>query len=339
MTVSTDSSAWSMPPHNLENSSAATISAFDAIAPDTPLVFPSFIQEANQTKKRTVVNEQPFVAGRDDRRSVPIDRRDNRQARECPRSPLARPDTVEIWDCPFSRLTMDQTLDHIERLIVHRHPSLLVTANLNYLMLMQRSARLRELTRRAALVLCDGMPILWRSQLEQRPLPQRVAGADLIYRLAERSAERGWKVYMLGGAPEVTGEAAKKLLELYPGLTICGLESPPYGDWSAEQRRDMNRRIVEASPDILLVAFGQPKGELWIEDNLDLLGVPLAMQIGASFDFVVGAAKRAPKWMQRIGAEWLYRMLSEPRRLAPRYVANAWYLIKTIRQDLLRALS
>jgi N-acetylglucosaminyldiphosphoundecaprenol N-acetyl-beta-D-mannosaminyltransferase len=179
------------------------------------------------------------------------------------------------------------------------------------------------------------MPIFWRSKLNKQQLPERVAGADLIYALAERSSLRGYRMFLMGGDEGVAQQAADKLQELYPRLTIAGVECPPFRQLTVDEQDQLCGRIRASKPDILLVAFGQPKGEFWIEENYQSLGVPFCIQLGASFDFIVGKARRAPVWMQKIGMEWLFRSISDPRRLLPRYLKNGFYLMKAIRRDLL----
>jgi N-acetylglucosaminyldiphosphoundecaprenol N-acetyl-beta-D-mannosaminyltransferase len=244
----------------------------------------------------------------------------------------------KVWGIDFHSVTMEQTLRLIDDIILVRKPTYAVTANLNYAMLCHRSSRLREFTQRSGLVLCDGMPILWRSRWNKVKLPERVAGADLIYRLAERSQQRGHRIYLYGAAEGVAEKTAAKLQRLYPGCKIVGHMCPPFRNLSEAESRAQIDSIRQTAPDILLIALGQPKGEFWIEDHLQQLQVPLCIQLGASFDFVAGTAKRAPKIFQRIGLEWLYRALSDPKRLVPRYAQNALFLFKSVQADLIAAL-
>jgi N-acetylglucosaminyldiphosphoundecaprenol N-acetyl-beta-D-mannosaminyltransferase len=245
--------------------------------------------------------------------------------------------STRVWGIDYSVVTMEQSLEFIDVLIHRREPHYAITANLNYAMLCDSSPRLAAFTDHCKLVLCDGMPIYWRSKLNKQKLPERVAGADLIYELAHRSALRGYRMFLMGGDEGVAQQAADKLRELNPQLTIAGVECPPFRKLTEEEYDQLCGRIRAAKPDILLVAFGQPKGEFWIEENYQSLGVPFSIQLGASFDFIVGKARRAPVWMQKIGMEWLFRSLSDPRRLLPRYFKNGLYLLKAIRRDLLDA--
>jgi N-acetylglucosaminyldiphosphoundecaprenol N-acetyl-beta-D-mannosaminyltransferase len=248
-------------------------------------------------------------------------------------------ETVCIWGLPLARLDREQTVDMVDRLIKRGRPSFFITANLQYAMLSAQDSRLAGVNRKAVFLVADGMPMVWYSRFvgcsesTGRPLPERVAGSDLIYMLCCRAAERGHRVFFLGGKPGVAADAATTLTWMYPGLTIVGIEAPELESLSAEERHRLIERIRDARPDLLLVAFGQPKGELWIAENLEALGIPACVQVGASFDFVAGRAARAPRWMQRSGLEWLYRMACDPRRLGPRYAKNAWFLAKALMSD------
>ncbi len=246
------------------------------------------------------------------------------------------PRRSHIWDVPFDCVTMDRAVDHIEQLIDRGDPSYVITANLNYAMLHHQSGQIRRITEDADLVLADGQPIVWRSKFGPDPLPERVAGSELIYHLAERASQRGHSIYFLGGQPGVAALCAQRIAERFPGLKIAAAESPPFRELSAAERAEQAQRIRKSGASLLLVAFGQPKGERWIHENYKDLGVPVSIQLGASFDFIAGTAKRAPRIWQRLGVEWLYRMLSDPRRLVPRYAANAWFLLGALCQDLKR---
>jgi N-acetylglucosaminyldiphosphoundecaprenol N-acetyl-beta-D-mannosaminyltransferase len=171
-----------------------------------------------------------------------------------------------------------------------------------------------------------------------------VAGSDLIYGMCERAARKGHRVYLFGAAPGVADEAAAALLKKYPGLQIAGVECPPFRTLTSDEEHEQVERIRAARPDILFVAFGQPKGEFWIAERLDRLGVPVCVQVGATLDFVAGRVRRSPRWMQRTGLEWVYRMLQEPRRLVARYRDNLAFLLRAVfaarfRRERRRALS
>jgi N-acetylglucosaminyldiphosphoundecaprenol N-acetyl-beta-D-mannosaminyltransferase len=243
-------------------------------------------------------------------------------------------DRVSIWGVPLARLTYQETLDEVECLIRRREPAFFVTANLHYAMLSNRHERLRSANDRAAFLVADGMPMVWYSRITGRPLPERVAGADLIHMLLHRAADRGHKVFLLGGTKNVAQEVARISQKRYPSLRIVGLEAPMIDQLSPHEHERLIARIRRARPDLLLVAFGQPKGELWLADNCQALGVPACVQLGASFDFLAGRIRRAPRWLGRIGGEWLYRIASEPKRMIPRYFQDALFLFTAIARDL-----
>ncbi len=278
-----------------------------------------------------------FPIGLSTQATVALEIRPLKRKEERPAVPLPSLETTHVWGIDYSVVNMPQTLEFVDKAIQRREPLYAITANANYAMLCGESPRLTDFTKRCPLVLCDGMPVLWRSRLSQKPLPERVAGADLIYALAERGARRGHRIFLMGGADGVAQAAADRLQELYPRLIIAGVECPPFRQASVAEHEELCQRIRDAKPDILLVALGQPKGEFWIEENYQDLGVPLSIQLGASFDFIVGKAKRAPEWIQRIGMEWLFRTVSDPRRLLPRYAKNAWFLFQAIRGEILNA--
>jgi N-acetylglucosaminyldiphosphoundecaprenol N-acetyl-beta-D-mannosaminyltransferase len=134
----------------------------------------------------------------------------------------------------------------------------------------------------------------------------------------------------------VADEAAEVLRRRYPDLQIAGTASPPFGEISAEEHAALLDQIRAARPDLLFVAFGQPKGEFWIARHLQSLGVPVCVQVGASLDFVAGRVQRAPRRLQKLGLEWAYRMWLEPSRLGPRYARNAWFLLSMVARDLMQ---
>ena len=244
---------------------------------------------------------------------------------------------VWIWGVPFAPWTRTQAADAVAMLAEAGRPSFFITANAHYAMLSNQRPELREVNARATFILADGAPIVWASRWSQSPLPERVAGSDLIYNLCEQAAARGHRVFLLGGAEGVADEAAQRLTRLYPGLEVAGTASPPHRALDDGEHERLLSQIREARPHLLFVAYGQPKGELWIARHLESLEVPVCVQVGASLDFIAGRVRRAPRWVQRIGMEWAYRLSLEPRRLGPRYVSNAAFLARAVIGDLARA--
>ncbi len=235
---------------------------------------------------------------------------------------------VWIWGVPYAPFTVAEAVAAVSELIRAGRPSFFITAPTHYAMLTEQCADLREINERAAFIVADGKPLVWASRMQGEPLPERVAGSDLIFHLCEEAANKGYRVFLLGGAEGVADEAARRLVERYPGLKIVGTECPPFRPTTPEEEEAMLDRIRNAEPDLLFVAFGQPKGERWILRHYEALGVPVSVQVGASLDFAAGRVHRAPRWMQKSGLEWVFRMAQEPRRLAGRYARNAWFVAR-----------
>jgi N-acetylglucosaminyldiphosphoundecaprenol N-acetyl-beta-D-mannosaminyltransferase len=242
------------------------------------------------------------------------------------------PPPVHVWGLPLAPLSMAGTLAAIDQLIASGRPAYLITANLHYAMLTHAEPDLDAINAGAALVLADGMPLVWAARGR---LPGRVPGSDLIFAVAARAATRGHRLFLLGGAPGVGQRAAENLRARAPGLNIVGIEAPILADLGPDEEAALIGRIRAARPDILLAALSQPAGERWLARHCEALGVPVCAQIGAALDFAAGRVRRAPRWMQRIGLEWAFRLILEPCRLGPRYLRNALFLARRLTRDLL----
>lgn len=183
---------------------------------------------------------------------------------------------------------------------------------------------LLEVLREATMVTPDGMPLVLLSRLLGCPLPERVTGADLVPLIAQKAADTGKKLYFLGGEPDATKEAAELLTARHPGLQIVGIDTPfvklDHTEETIAQNIAICDKINAAAPDLLLIAFGNPKQELWLAANVARLNIPAAIGIGGSFNFLCGRVRRAPRWMQVSGLEWIYRIIQEPKRLWKRYL-------------------
>jgi N-acetylglucosaminyldiphosphoundecaprenol N-acetyl-beta-D-mannosaminyltransferase len=216
---------------------------------------------------------------------------------------------------------MAEAVDLIDGFVREGTPHVVITTNVDHLMLLQRDAAFRGVYGRAELVTCDSIPLRWACSFLGRPVKERVAGADLFYTLSERAAAKGYRVFYLGAAPGVAEKAARAMQTRYPGLTVAGAYAPPV--MALDQLvadEETYRRVMDARPHILFVAFGAPKQELWLEAMRARLGVPVGIGVGAAFDFAAGTIKRAPRWLQALGLEWLHRLFQEPKRLWRRYL-------------------
>lgn len=188
----------------------------------------------------------------------------------------------------------------------------------------------------ASLTLADGMPVLWAARLLGAPLPEKVSGSDLALPLMERAEREGWRVYILGGAAGIGAKAKEQLVARFPHIAIVGVDSPRIDmDAPASSRADMVARVRASKADIVLVALGAPKQELWIAENARELRPAVLLGVGAVVDFIAGAVARAPRWMSASGLEWLYRFGQEPRRLWKRYLLrDPEFLIIVLREFL-----
>ncbi|MCB9840668.1 MAG: WecB/TagA/CpsF family glycosyltransferase, partial [Phycisphaeraceae bacterium] len=200
---------------------------------------------------------------------------------------------------------------------------LMVTVNVDHLRRCRIDERYAGLVSRAEIVVADGMPLVWASRVRGRSLPERVAGANLVWSMCEAAAARGRRVFLLGGDPG-TAEAAKGVLETrYPGIRVCGTQSPERGfENDAGVLERLEASVADSRPEIVLIALGSPKQEYLGERLLEVMPGAWFIGCGISFSFMSGHVRRAPAWMQRCGLEWLHRLAQEPRRLARRYLVE-----------------
>ncbi len=241
---------------------------------------------------------------------------------------------ARVWGLPLAPMTRRQAVDAVMALIEAGRPTYFITANTHYAMLTAERPELRAVNERAAFLLADGAPLVWASRRGPVPLPERVAGSDLIYDLAEEAARRGTRVFLLGGAEGVAAEASGRLRSRYPGLQVVGTSCPGPDDLAGPGLDRLVAEVRAARPDLLMAALGQPKGELWLAEHSGRLGVPVSVQVGASLDFVAGRVRRAPMAWQKLGLEWAYRITTDPGRLAPRYAKNALFLLARVAREL-----
>jgi len=242
---------------------------------------------------------------------------------------------IAILGVPIDNLSMDETIDAMDRLIETEGFHQVATANVDFLMKAIGDEELMDILHRCDLVLPDGMPLVWASRFMGTPLKERVAGADLLPRLAELSQRKQRRLFLLGAAEERSAAAAQWILKNYPGAIIAGRYSPPFGPIEDMDHGHILDLIEKAEVDILLVAFGNPKQEKWLAMHRSRLNVPLCIGVGASLDFLSGTHSRAPEWMQKSGLEWMHRFYKEPRRLGSRYTTNALGILRHLSLQML----
>lgn len=243
---------------------------------------------------------------------------------------------IRLGEIYAHKITMAQAIEHIETLCLTQAGGYVVTPNVDHVCMAETDDKLRAAYREAALSLVDGTPLLWLGKAMGEPFPEKISGSDLVGPLMQRAAQQHLSVYFLGGQEHV-GPKAKAVLEAqYPGLRIVGMHSPPLGfEHDARQSAEVLRRIKEASPHLVLVALGCPKQEKWMLDQRVNYAPAVALGIGATLDFIAGEVKRSPKWMSRVGLEWVYRLAQEPKRMAQRYLVRdraivgiAWRMLR-----------
>lgn len=246
--------------------------------------------------------------------------------------PVRGGERFEVADVRIDPVDLDGAIDRIEQALGGTSLFQVSTVNLDFLVRAQQSSEVRAVFRRSALNVADGTPVVWLGRLLGNHVPERVAGADLVPRLMKRLSVLGASVFFLGGENGVALEAARRLERAIPGLRIAGCFEPPHASIEEMDRHAILERIAESGADVLLVAFGHPKQELWIDRHRDQLPCRVAIGVGCVFDLIAGRSRRAPMWMQRSGLEWLHRLSQEPGRLLGRYVTDSqWLMLITLR--------
>jgi len=230
-----------------------------------------------------------------------------------------------LFDCPIAKLQLDEVSTLAEAFIASQKPHYIAVVNVAKLMKMRRDKALQQSLLTADIVGADGVPVVWASRLLGSPLPGRVNGTDLMLKLLEKSNQQGYRIFFFGAQAEVLERVLEVVRTNYPGVKIAGAQ---HGYFSEDEEWDIVRRIRRSQADILFIAFGTPKKELWVQKYLQAMGVPVVHGVGGSFDVVAGVMPRAPVWMQRRGLEWLFRLLQEPRRLWQRYLfTNTQFIV------------
>ena len=231
-------------------------------------------------------------------------------------------ETVNILGVGVSAINMSLALNAIDNWIQARQRQVVCVANVHTVMECQRDAVFREIYSHAGMVTPDGMPLVWVSHLQRFSQVERVYGPDLMLAVCESGIAKGYRHFFYGGAAGVTERLAESLSKRFPGLQVVGILSPPFRALSADEREKDIAAINAAEPDIVWVGLGAPKQEYWMHESRPDLHAPILIGVGAAFDFHAGVKKQAPVWMQRLGLEWFFRLMSEPRRLWKRYLIN-----------------
>lgn len=241
---------------------------------------------------------------------------------------------VELFGIAFDNFDFEDVAGYFHRTIQAGVPKYMLTCNVDHLVQLRQDLDFLRVYREADAVVADGMPVIWASRLMGRPLKQKVSGSDLLPELGYELERRRYRLFFLGAAEGVAEAARDNLLHQYPALNIVGCYSPSYGfEENEEENQHILQLLKDARPDIVLVGVGAPKQEKWINRYCKEYGAPLSIGVGATFDFLAGKVKRAPRWMQRAGLEWCWRLIQEPRRLWRRYLVEDIQFLRMLMRE------
>lgn len=224
---------------------------------------------------------------------------------------------------------MEESIKCVEQIIAEGTPTQHVVINASKINLMNDDPELASIVNDCPLINADGSSIVWAAKKLGVPLHERVTGCDMFQELVALAAERGYGIYLFGAKEEVVTEVKRIFEERYPALRIVGYRN---GYFTEEDEPQMVADMAVSGADMMFVAFSSPKKEYWVHKYLGALGIPFVMGVGGSFDIVAGKTSRAPVWMQKVGLEWFYRFIQEPRRMWKRYiVGNARFMVYTFK--------
>ncbi len=231
-------------------------------------------------------------------------------------------------------INMEQALTAIDSWITNGDQQFVCVTPAHGIMDCYYDTELRNVFNQSGMITPDGMSIVWLLRWKGFRHVSRVYGPDLLLAACEKSGFTGWRHFFYGGEPGVVESLTDSLLKRFPALNIVGSFSPPFRELTADENRDVVNHINDAKPHIVWVGISTPKQERWMFNNLGKLNAPVLIGIGAAFDFISGRKRQAPRWMQRSGLEWLFRLATEPRRLWRRYSQYPHFLWLVLLQEL-----
>lgn len=230
------------------------------------------------------------------------------------------PDRTNILGVGVSAINPDMAVDTIDGWIAEGRQNYVCVTGVHGVIESQSDQDLRRIVNQAGLVTPDGMPLVWVSRLRNNRSVSRVYGPDLMAEVCAKSVAKGHRHFLYGGAPGVAERLADQLRQRYPGIEIAGLYVPPFRPLTPAEDEAVIEQINASKADIVWVGLSTPKQEYWMAAHLGRLDACVMVGVGAAFDFLAGVKTQAPRWMQRSGLEWLYRLVTEPRRLWRRYL-------------------
>ncbi|MDX1521444.1 MAG: WecB/TagA/CpsF family glycosyltransferase [Anaerolineae bacterium] len=242
---------------------------------------------------------------------------------------------VNILGIGIDPVTMPQAIGRISAWVETGVRTYISMCTVHTVMECQRDKAVRQAVNGAGMATPDGMPLVWLSGWKSNSAVSRVYGPDLMLELCRHSQAKGFRHYFYGGAEGIPDQLAQNLKRQFPDLQIAGSFSPPFRPLTSSEDAEIIRMINATGPDIIWVGLGTPKQDLWMMTHRDRLTAPVLIGVGAAFDFHTGRVRQAPKWMQKRGLEWFYRLLQEPKRLWYRYlVYNPLFILLTMAQLL-----
>lgn len=233
---------------------------------------------------------------------------------------------IEVLNVKIDVVTMKEAVSRVEGFIAEKKPHLVVTPNAEMIMMANQDKDFAQIINGADLVVPDGAGVVWAARYNGDVMPERVAGYDLVQHVLVEAASKKYRIYMLGGAPGIVDRAKEAAEKRYPGVNIVGTR---HGFFTKQEEPEIVAAITKSQPDILLVALGVPRQEKWLTEYMNQIKASVAIGVGGTFDVMAGAVRRAPLWMQNANLEWLYRLLSEPKR-AIRMLALPRFVLRVV---------
>lgn len=223
----------------------------------------------------------------------------------------------KIMNTYVNAVSMDESIDYVERIIKERTPTQHVVINALKINLMEEDPKLAEIVNACPLINADGASVVWAAKRLGIPLKERVTGCDMFQNLVRVAAEKGYKIFLFGAKEEVVTKVKSIYEKQYPGIQIVGYRN---GYFTEKDEPEIVKQMHDSGADMMFVAFSSPKKEYWVNKYINEIGIPFVMGVGGSFDIVAGVTERAPKWFQEHGLEWFYRFIQEPKRMWKRYI-------------------
>ena len=229
----------------------------------------------------------------------------------------------------IDNVTKKEAIAHIEECINTQKIGHVITPNVDQIIRIESDKYFKKIYENAELLLTDGTPLIWISRWYKKPIKEKICGSDLVPDLCKLAAQKGYSIFLLGAAEGVAAKAAENLKKNNPRLKVAGVYSPPYGFEKDKNEIDkINKMLFTSNADMLFVGMGVPKQDIFIYENMNKYQIPMSFSIGATIDFEAGIQKRAPRWINRIGMEWIYRLVRDPKRMFKRYIINDMKIFK-----------